>query len=117
MMDDAAPKQPSLSIVTVEDKQGRSIEVRKLKPIERMRLFQMIGAENAMNGPYLGYANLAYSVSKLEGEAVPVPQNVTGLEAMVKRLDQDGLDAVGEAFKKLYPDAAAQEEAQADLKN
>jgi hypothetical protein len=116
-MDEAAPKQPLLSVVTVEDKQGRSIEVKKLKPIERMRLFQMIGAENAMNGPYLGYANLAYSVSKNDGDTEPVPQNVTGIEAKVKRLDQDGLDAVGEAFKKLYPDAAAQEEAQAELKN
>lgn len=115
-MDDVAPKQ-NLSVVTVTDAQDRSIEVRRLKPIERMRLFQMIGAENAMNGPYLGYANLAFSVSKIDGEAVPVPQNVTGIEAMVKRLDQDGLDAVGEAFKKLYPDAAEQEVAQAEIKN
>jgi hypothetical protein len=114
-MDDAAPTQQS--VVTVTYKDGRSIEVKKLKPIERMRMLQMIGPDNAVNGPYLGYATLAYSVTKIDGDMLPRPSNLAGLEGIVARLDQDGLDAVGEAFKKLYPDAAAQEEAKAELKN
>jgi hypothetical protein len=116
-MDDAAPTQALQSVVTVNDKQGRQIEVKKLKPIERMRMLQMIGSDNAVNGPYLGYATLAYSVTKIDGDSLPRPQNLVGLEAIVQRLDQDGLDAVGEAFKELYPDAAAQEEAKAAVKN
>jgi hypothetical protein len=114
-MDDAA--KPAQSVVTVTDKQGRSIEVKKLKPIERMRMLQLIGPDNATNGPYLGYATLAFSVTKIDGDALPRPSNIAGLEGIVTRLDQDGLDAVGEAFKELYPDAAAQEEATAALKN
>lgn len=116
-MDDVAPKQPTQSVVTVTDKQGRSIEVKKLKPIERMRMLQMIGPDNALNGPYLGYATLAFPVTKIDSDALPRPSNLTGIEGIVTKLDQDGLDAVGEAFKELYPDAAAQEAAKAELKN
>jgi hypothetical protein len=114
-MDDT--QQPSPTIVVKTDKQGRKIEVKKLKPIERMRVFQIIGPDNAMNGPYLGYATLAYSVTKIDDADLPRPQNLAGLEGVVARLDQDGLDSVGEAFKDLYPDAATEEQAKAEVKN
>ena len=99
------------------DANGRQIEVRKLKPIEQLWMLEMVGGVNANNAPYLGYATLAYSVSKIDGQDVPRIRTKAALEAMVQRLDEAGLAAVGEAFKELYPDAATQAEAQEILKN
>ena len=99
------------------DANGRQIEVRKLKPIEQLWMLELVGGVNANNGPYLGYATLAYSVSKIDGQDVPRIRTKAALEAMVQRLDEAGLAAVGEAFKELYPDAASQGEAQDILKN
>jgi hypothetical protein len=108
-------KKPTTVIKT--DARGRQIEVRKLKPIEQLWMVELIGGENASNGPYLGYATFAYSVSKIDGLDVPRIRTKVALEAMVQRLDEEGLKAVGEAFKDLYPANAAELDAQDLLKN
>jgi hypothetical protein len=103
--------------VTKTDAKGRQIEVRKLKPIEQLWMLELVGSENANNKPYLGYATLAYSVCKIDGQDVPRIRTKVALEAMVQRLDQEGLDAVGEAFKDLFPAETAQADDQDFLKN
>jgi hypothetical protein len=103
--------------VIKKDAGGREIEVRKLKPIDRLRILEIIGADNANNGPYLGYATLAASVTKIDGADVPRITTKIALEAMVSRLDEAGLDAVGQAFREIYPDAATETDAQETLKN
>jgi hypothetical protein len=105
------------STVTVADKRGRQIEVRKLKPLDILRLTEMVGADNALNQPYLGYATLVASVVAIDGVATPSLSTKRTLEAQIQQLDEDGLNAVGEAFKKLYGDALSAEETQAQLKN
>jgi hypothetical protein len=102
---------------TVENTRGREIVVRKLKPRDRMLLMELIGGENAQNGPYLGYATLAYSVESIDGQLQPAPRTKVALEALVQKLDDEGLDAIGEAFKKIYPSAAQAADEQAALKN
>jgi len=57
--------------VTVRDERGRDITVRKLKTLDRMRLLELVGADNAMNDRYLGYATLAYCVACIDGDLVP----------------------------------------------
>ena len=103
--------------VTVADKRGRQIEVRKLKPLDILRLTEMVGADNALNQPYLGYATLVASVVAIDGNPTPPLSSKRTLEAQIQQLDEDGLNAVGEAFKKLYGDALSIEETQAQLKN
>jgi hypothetical protein len=103
--------------VIVNDARGRQLEVRKLKPLDRLRLVEMIGADNALNQPYLGYATLAASVVAIDGKPVRHLSSKLALEAVVQQLDDDGLNAVGEAFKKLYGDAVSADESQAQLKN
>ena len=42
--------------VIVKDKRGRSIEVRKLNVLDRMQLLELVGATNAANEQYMGFA-------------------------------------------------------------
>ena len=84
--------------ILVTDAGGRKIEVRKLKTLDRMRLFELVGAENSMNDRYLGYATLAFSVVSIDGEPLPCPDSKLSLEAIVQRLDDDGFAAVAKSF-------------------
>jgi hypothetical protein len=116
-MDSPSQEISKLITETVKDANGREIQVRKLRPRDRMLLMELIGGDNAANGPYLGYATLAYSVESIDGKVQPVPRTKVALEALVQKLDDEGLDAVGEAFKKLYPNTSQTSDEQAALKN
>jgi hypothetical protein len=80
-----------------------------------MKVFELIGPDNAVNEPYLGYAVLAYAVSSIDGQPQAVARTKLALEAMVQKLDDDGLAAVGEAFKTLYNETS--QETQDAIKN
>jgi hypothetical protein len=100
---------------SVTDSRGRVLVVRKMNALDRLRVFELIGAENASNEPYLGYANLAYSVESIDGGPLPVPRTKLALEGAVQKLDDDGLAAVAQAFLKIY--AATAEETKDAVKN
>jgi hypothetical protein len=106
------PSQEMTKVVTesATDARGRNIVVRKLRSLDRMKVFELIGGENAKNEPYLGYAVLAYSVVSIDGNALPTPSSKLALEAIVKRLDDEGLAAAAEAFAKLAPASADESE-------
>lgn len=78
--------------------EGRSVKVRKLGALDRARLFKAIGAANATNAPYFGYAILAASVTEVDGVPMPFPTKDAQIEAAIDRLGDDGLDAVAEHF-------------------
>lgn len=112
-----APDTPSQAIVraaaavtTVPDPSGRQIGVRRILPLDRMRLFEVVGPDNSKNEAYLGYASLAFHVSSIDGDPVPRPATKAQLEALVQRLGDDGLTAVGEAVAALYEPPAADPE-------
>lgn len=97
-MHDATPTQAIVKAAsqtaTVTDARGRSIAIRKLGPLDRMKLFEVVGPENSRNEQYVGYAALAFIVSAIDGEPVARPNSKLALEALVQRLDDDGMDAV-----------------------
>ncbi|WP_424139366.1 hypothetical protein [Roseomonas chloroacetimidivorans] len=102
MLDPGAPAadpkpagKPGLTYVT--DTRGRRIGVRKIGPLEKMRLFKAIGPVNSRNEQYAGLAMLAYSVAEIDGELVPGFTTELQCEAMVQRLGDEGFDALGEA--------------------
>jgi hypothetical protein len=103
--------------VTKKDAGGREIEVRKIKPIDRLRILEIIGAENSNNGPYLAFAVMAGSVTKIDGVDVPRMTTKLALEAMVSKLDDAGIAAVNAAFQELYPDAVSDEAVKELAKN
>lgn len=98
-----AANQPS----TVTDAKGRAIGVKKMNPLDRLKLFEVIGGDNSKNEQYVGYAALAFLVTSIDGDPVPRPSNKLQLEALVQRLDDEGMDAVAE---HVYGQVAAKQD-------
>lgn len=77
---------------TVLDLQGRTLKVRRLSAVEKMRLAKALGDYNE-NKTYSEYGWVAAAVREIDGHHVPFPINNLQLEAIVQRLDDDGIDA------------------------
>jgi hypothetical protein len=80
--------------VTVQDRAGRTIAIKRPGPVERMRLFKAIGGEASTNAAYVNMALLAITVVSIDGEVVARPTSVLQVEALVQRLGDDGLEAI-----------------------
>jgi|GEM_PF-1990801 len=83
--------------VVVTDTLGRSIKVRKLKPSERSRLSLALG-DAAKDQVFFGNAFLAAAVVELDGERIARPSSKLEAEVLMDRLDDEGLEAVGNAY-------------------
>lgn len=79
----------------VTDGAGRVLSVRRPGALDRLRLFKALGAGLAQNDRYVGYAMLAMCVSAIDGTPVPQPGNESQLEALIQRLGDDGMVAIG----------------------
>lgn len=83
---------------SVQDKAGRVIALRRLGVVEQLRLFKVLGPELAENRAYVGLARVAAAVAALDGIPVPFPAGEAGIEAVLERLGEDGVAAVGAAL-------------------
>ena len=90
--------------LTVTDATGRVIELQRPNALDRLRLFKAVGPVLAEHDRYLGLAILAACVTAIDGVPVPPVATENQIEALVQRLDDPGLTAVGNA---LEPDAEA----------
>jgi hypothetical protein len=97
---------------TVVDATGRLIKVQRLSALQKMRLARFCGAENDR---FVGYATLASSVIEFDGQPTPAPSTILQIEAMVSRLDDDGLAAVGKALMAVTPGMGLDTEAAENL--
>ena len=71
------------------------LEVRRPGALDRLRLFKAVGPVLAQNDRYVGYGMLAMCVVSVDGVPVPQPANEGQLEALVQRLGDAGMVAVG----------------------
>jgi hypothetical protein len=83
---------------TVRDAEGRTIEVRRLTAIDRLRLFKAAGPALSQNQPWLGMAVLASAVTAIDGVPVPAPATEQQIESLVSRLGDAGISAVAAAL-------------------
>jgi hypothetical protein len=105
---DAAEATPTTTpvngVVSVKLEDGRTVGIRRMGPMDRMRMCSIIGAENSKNEIYLSMALPAYCAATIEGEIVPRPQTVLALEAVADRLGDAALLqinlAIGEHFSE-----------------
>lgn len=72
--------------------------MRRPGALDRLRLFKAIGPSLAGNDRYVGYAMLAMCVTAIDGVPQPAPANEGQLEALVQRLDDAGMAAVGQGL-------------------
>jgi hypothetical protein len=108
-----------LKSLRFQDKRGRMIGVIKPTAAFRMRMLRMLGGELSQNPMYAGMAMMASCVRELDGELLPEPTAPLQVEALVARLDDDGMDAIGEAMRKHFGigDQETQDQAIATAKN
>lgn len=82
----------------VLDGQGRALEFRRPGALDRLRLFKALGPALSGNDRYVGYAMLAYCVTAVDGVPQPAPATEAQIEAVVAKLGDAGLAAVGEGL-------------------
>ena len=86
---------------TAVDRAGRSMCVRRMDALDRLRLFKTLGPSLSVNAPYLGMALIAASISSIDGVPVPPPVTEEHIEALVRRLGDDGISAAADALDAL----------------
>ena len=84
--------------INVVDALGRTIEFRRPTALDRLRLFKAVGPELAENDRYLGLAMMAACVTAIDTIPVPPPITEHQIEALIQRLDDPGLTAIGLAL-------------------
>ena len=82
----------------VVDAQGRSLQLRRLTALDKLRLFKAAGPALAQNQPWLGMAMLACSVVAIDEVPVPPAVNEGQIEALVQLLGDTGIAAVAAAL-------------------
>src|SRR6202035_5045306 len=85
------------------DNRGRRIGVKKLKFIDIHRLAKVVGGETAGNAVAFGHVLAAASVVEIDGDSVPKPGTNLQVDAIISRLDLDGLNVVAKALERLNP--------------
>jgi hypothetical protein len=104
--------------VTVTDALGRQITFRKqMRASRRVLLAKAAGAQNVENKMYMGDAAIAFLVTAINGEAESTPINERQLDALIGRLDDEGLSAVAEKLLAIYKEENPDEDVESLLKN
>jgi hypothetical protein len=88
---------------TFGDANGRTITIKKMDPVSRMRLLKAVGPTNSKNEGYMGYAALAACVTHIDNVQENTPTSEAQIEAMVARLGEISLDAIADAYYKAWP--------------
>lgn len=99
----------------VEDSLGRIIKIRKLNALDRLRLFDVLGADRSENSSYLSYAFATAAVTQIDVTPLAFPNSVKTLESNVDLLGDEGLQAVTAAYKENF--AADAEPDSDEIKN
>jgi hypothetical protein len=84
--------------IKVRDALGRVIGIKKMAPIDNMRISRFIGGELSSNPAYFGYASMAACVREIDGEPIPMATSARQLEDLVDKLGEDGLEAISRAI-------------------
>lgn len=111
---DQAPSQQvvatSLPQHAVTDRRGRNLVIRRPSALQKFMLMDALGS-SADNKMLFMHSVLAASVVEIDGEPVQFPRSKTQVQALVQRLDDDGIDAAADVFAKAAEDQAGDAEA------
>jgi hypothetical protein len=96
---------------TVTDTLGRGITIRKPGALGLYRLVEALG-DVAKNQVYMAMVMPLIYVSKIDGEVVMPPVNKAKVEALIQRLEEEGLIAVSAGVEEHFgnPDPEADKE-------
>lgn len=88
----------TLAVQTVVDDEGRTIVLRRLTALDKLRLFKAAGPVLSQNQHWLGMATLAVSVDSIDDLPIPAPTTEAQIESLVSRLGDAGIAAVAQAL-------------------
>lgn len=95
--------------VNVTDERGRVIILKKPGVLTQFRLIEALG-ETSKNEVYMGMVLPLIFVKSIDGDAIFQPTSKREVEALIQRLDEDGiaavLNGVQEHFGKGNPEAS-----------
>src|SRR5438045_4028165 len=77
----------------ITDGRGRRILMRKPGVLAQYRIVEAVGPELASNQTYMAMVNPLLWVGEIDGDPVSVPRSKREVEALIQRLDEDGLEA------------------------
>lgn len=78
----------------VVDKLGHRLGVKRINASLRRRVLKALSAESGEKGRLLVMATVACCCVEIDGAPVPFPTTELQVEALIDRLEQEGLDAV-----------------------
>lgn len=110
---DAAPSEQLIKQaaqpVTVQDAKGRTIHMQKPGVLAQYRLVEAVGNEAAKNEMYMAMVMPLIYVFQIDDDPVVQPSTKLQVDALIQRLDEDGIAAVmaaiEEHFSKPTPEA------------
>ncbi|KVQ85573.1 hypothetical protein WK07_04585 [Burkholderia multivorans] len=88
--------------ITITDARGRTIALRKPGVLAQYAIIEAVGGESAKNEVYMGMVLPLIYVASIDGEAVSTPNTKLEVKALIKRLDEDGIEAVIEAVHRNF---------------
>lgn len=100
---------------SVTDERGRVIVLKKPGVLAQFRLVELLGA-SASNDVYMGMVLPLIYVALIDGDQVLPPLRKSEVEALIQRLDEDGVTAVARGVSKHFGGRDPEED-KAALKN
>lgn len=82
-------------IVVVDDK-GRTIKIKKPGVLAQYRLIEVLG-QTAANATYMNMVMPLIYVAEIDGDVVFQPSTKREVEALIQRLEEEGINAVMDA--------------------
>ena len=96
------PTQSHLKSLTnlrlIQDTEGRTLTIRSLTALDKLRLFKAAGPTLSQNHLWLGMATLATSVTAIDDVPIPPPTSEAQIESLVSRLGDSGITAIAQAL-------------------
>ncbi len=88
----------SQKTIHMQDTMGRTLTIRQIQALDRLRLLKAAGAELSQNDAWLNVAALAISVIEIDGTPRATPVNERQIEMAVSELGDAGLEAAAKAL-------------------
>lgn len=102
--------------VTIEDGNGRSITLQKPGVLAQFRLIKILGPETARNTTYVQMVLPLTYVVDIDGMVVAQPNTEREIDALISRLDEEGVTAVMIGVQEHFGSGSA-EQAKEEIKN
>lgn len=102
--------------VIVTDPRGRAIKLRKPGVLSQYRFVKMVGGEAATNPVYMGMVLPLLYVESIDADPVIIGSE-RALDALITRLDEDGIAFVQQKVSENFGGEKASEEKKDDAKN